>query len=264
MSEQGPQARRTQAEQARRQAQAARKQAQAALRQAEGALRQAEALHLQAGALGRRDPFWPAQLTVLAAILLSLNLPSKLTIREVWLIPAIEAVLLAGLVASTPWIPARHHHNRRKVAMSLVALVTLSNLVNLGLLVHVLLHGGRNSPGGNQLILAGVEIWVTNVLLFTVWYWELDRGGPIARMMELCPPPDFLFAQMTDDRLGGLDWRARYFDYLYTSFTNATAFSPTDTMPLTAAAKLLMLVQSMASLITIGMVFARAVNILVS
>ena len=262
MTDERPLARRRQAEQARRQAQAARRQAQAALRQAEAALRQAEAMHFQAGALIRRDPFWPAQLTVLAAILLSLNLPSKLTIQQVWLIPAIEGVLLVGLVLTTPWIPARHHHNRRWVGIGLVALVTASNVVNLGLLVYELLLGGKGTGNGRALILAGVEIWVTNVLLFTVWYWQLDRGGPLARMLEDCPPPDFLFPQMTEQALGGMDWRARYVDYLYTSFTNATAFSPTDTMPLSAQAKMLMAVQSLASVITIGMVFARAVNIL--
>ena len=171
-------------------------------------------------------------------------------------------MLLGALVASTPWVPAHRHHQRRKVGMALVALVTASNLVNLGLLVHVLLFHGKNPPDGRELILAGVEIWVTNVLLFTVWYWQLDRGGPLIRAMETCPGPDFLFPQMTDPGLGGLDWRARYIDYFYTSFTNATAFSPTDTMPLSAEAKMLMLVQSLASLITIGMVFARAVNIL--
>jgi uncharacterized membrane protein len=228
------------------------------------ARRQAETARRGVETLGRHDPFWPAQVTVLAAILLSFNLPSRLTIQQTWLIPAIEAVLLFGLVVSTPWIPARHHRHRRKVSLALIALVTASNLVNLALLVHTLLHGGRGAGNGNELIIAGVEIWVTNVLLFTVWYWQLDRGGPIARAQEHCPPPDFYFPQMTDDRLGGLDWRPRYYDYLYTSFTNATAFSPTDTMPLTANAKLLMMVQSLASLITIGMVFARAINILVA
>ena len=240
----------------------ARRRAEAARRQTEAALHHAEATRRRAEWLGRRDPFWPAQVTVLAAILLSLNLPSKLTIQQVWLIPAIEAVLLAGLVASTPWVPARHHHNRRMVAMFLVGVVTASNIVNLGLLVHVLLTGGKHPPDGNQLLLAGVEIWITNVLLFTVWYWELDRGGPLVRAMVICPPPDFLFPQMTEQTLGGMDWRARYIDYLYVSFTNATAFSPTDTMPLTAAAKMLMLIQSTASVVTIGMIFARAVNIL--
>jgi hypothetical protein len=222
----------------------------------------------QVEALGRRDPFWPAQVTVLAAIALSLGLPSKLSVPgKVWLIPAIEGVLLAGLVASTPWRDERRPM-RRHVALGLVGLVTASNLVNLILLVHHVLHPASSGGGagggtfGRELILGGTEIWVTNVLLFTVWYWELDRGGPIARKQIECPPPDFLFPQMTEERLGGIDWRAGYLDYLYTSFTNATAFSPTDTMPLTQMAKLLMAAQSLASLVTIGMVFARAVNIL--
>jgi len=216
-------------------------------------------------ALGRRDPFWPAQLTVLAAIALSLDLPSSLTVPgRVWLIPAIEGVLLAGLVLSTPWVPTHRHRQRRRVALSLVALVSASNLVNLGLLVHKVLHPALlpSASPGRQLIVAGVEIWITNVLLFTVWYWELDRGGPIARQTEAPQAPDFYFPQMSDEHLGGLEWRATYIDYMYTSFTNATAFSPTDTMPLTPMAKLLMGAQSLASLITIGMVFARAVNIL--
>ncbi|HEY1778325.1 MAG TPA: hypothetical protein VGG41_19370 [Solirubrobacteraceae bacterium] len=215
--------------------------------------------------VGRRDPFWPAQLTVAAAIALALDLPSRITIAQVWLLPAIEGVLLVGLVMSTPWVPLHRHAERRRVALALVGLVTASNLVNLGLLIHDLLH---KSLPGHALLLAGVEIWLTNVLLFTVLYWELDRGGPIARQMpEMQPPdflkaPDFLFPQMTEEKLGGIDWRACYIDYLYTSFTNATAFSPTDTMPLTPPAKLLMLVQSGASLLTLGVVFARAINIL--
>jgi hypothetical protein len=214
----------------------------------------------RAAAFARRDPFWPAQLTVAAAILLSLDLPSDLTIRQVWLIPAIEGVLLVGLVVITPWVPARHHRHRRRIALGLVGLVSASNLVNLGLLVHKLLHS--HHLHGNALLLSGVEIWITNVLLFTVLYWELDRGGPFERRGERPNEPDFLFPQMTEVKLGGMDWRAGYVDYLYTSFTNATAFSPTDTMPLSPAAKLMMLVQSGASLVTLGMVFARAINIL--
>jgi hypothetical protein len=223
----------------------------------------APAARREAENLARKDPFWPAQLTVLAAIVLSLDLPSKLTISEVWLIPTIEAVGLAGLILTTPWTPGLQRRQRRRVALSLVGLVTVSNLVNLGLLVHAVLHPHAHDPiSGRELIVAGTEIWVTNVLLFTVWYWELDRGGPLSRKTRPLPPPDFLFPQMTDERLGGIDWLPCYLDYLYTSFTNATAFSPTDTMPLTPMAKLLMGAQSLASLITIGMVFARAVNIL--
>ncbi len=212
-----------------------------------------------AAGFARRDPFWPAQLTVLAAIVLSLDLPSYLTIKNVWLIPSVEGVLLLALVATTPRA-GRHRPQRRRVALGLVGLVSASNLLNLTLLIHRLLHG--HTSNGRELILAGVEIWITNVLLFTVWYWELDRGGPLARRLEQLQAPDFLFPQMTEQRLGGMDWRAGYVDYFYTSFTNASAFSPTDTMPLSPTAKMLMLVQSLTSLVTIGMVLARAVNIL--
>jgi hypothetical protein len=214
-----------------------------------------------AAAFARSDPFWPAQLTVLAAVVLSLNLPSELTIRPVWLIPAIEGVLLVGLIAMTPRAE-QQSRRRRALALVLIGLVSASNLLNLVLLTHRLLHGPSTNSFGHALILAGVEIWITNVLLFAVWFWELDRGGPLARRRDELDTPDFLFPQMTDPRLGGIDWRAGYVDYLYTSFTNATAFSPTDTMPLSQMAKLLMAVQSGASLVTLGMVVARAVNII--
>jgi hypothetical protein len=214
----------------------------------------------RAADFARRDPFWPAQLTVLAAIGLSLHLPSYLGVHPVWVIPTIEGVLLTALVATTPRERLRPMPQRRGVALGLIGLVSASNLLNLVLLVHRLLHHNTNA---HALILAGVEIWITNVLLFTVWYWELDRGGPLARKLEVLRAPDFLFPQMTEPLLGGMDWRAGYVDYFYTSFTNASAFSPTDTMPLTPMAKMLMLVQSLTSLVTIGMVFARAVNILV-
>jgi hypothetical protein len=103
---------------------------------------------------------------------------------------------------------------------------------------------------------------VTNVLLFGLWYWEFDRGGPLRRASGREAAPDFMFPQMADPRMAPDGWRPSLIDYLYVSFTNATAFSPTDTMPLTPTAKVLMAVQSLASLITVGLVFARAVNIL--
>jgi hypothetical protein len=105
-------------------------------------------------------------------------------------------------------------------------------------------------------------LWATNVLLFSLWYWELDRGGPIAREQQKTAFPDFLFPQMIDPQFAPSDWRPMMLDYLYVSFTNATAFSPTDTMPLSRWAKLLMAVQSGTSLATLGLVVARAVNIL--
>jgi hypothetical protein len=210
----------------------------------------------------RRDPFWPAQLAVLATIGLDIDLPNKLTLHPAWVLPALEGALLAGLVVTTPRGQRQARPWRRIAALALIGIVSAANVLSLALLVHYLLHGATAASHGRALIRAGVEIWVTNVLLFAIWYWELDRGGPLARKKVECPPPDFLFPQMTEERLGRWDWRGGFVDYLYTSFTNASAFSPTDTMPLSPMAKMLMLVQSLISLVTIGLVVARAVNIL--
>jgi uncharacterized membrane protein len=211
--------------------------------------------------LGRRDPYWPAQVTVLVAILLSLDLPSKLTLHPPWLLPGLEGLLLILLLATTPWDPRREHPARRAGALALITLVSAANLLSLILLAHYLINSTGHA-GGRALVLSGSEIWITNVLIFALWYWEFDRGGPQGRRLPEMPAPDFLFPQYTEDYLGRWSWRPRYVDYLYTSFTNATAFSPTDTMPLSPWAKLAMLVQSLASLVTIGLVVARAVNIL--
>jgi hypothetical protein len=100
------------------------------------------------------------------------------------------------------------------------------------------------------------------VLLFGLWYWELDRGGPAARRFGPDDPPDFLFPQMNDASWSPADWKPTLVDYLYLSFTNATAFSPTDTMPLTPMAKWLMSAQALTALVTVALVVARAVNIL--
>jgi hypothetical protein len=176
-----------------------------------------------------------------------------------WLLPSVEGLLLVALVLATPHPSVRYSPRRRTLAMALIGMVSATNLVSLILLVHYLLKGGKT--GGHPLILAGIVLWVTNVLLFGLWYWELDRGGPVTRAMHPEIKPDFLFPQMTDPRLGGSDWLPGFIDYLYVSFTNATAFSPTDTMPLTQTAKVLMAVQSTA-LVPFGLVVARAVNIL--
>jgi uncharacterized membrane protein len=144
--------------------------------------------------------------------------------------------------------------------LGLIALVSAANVVSLVLLVHYLLH--HNVGNGRSLIFSGIALWVTNVLLFGLWYWELDQGGPLARRTGHTTTPDFLFPQMTEPDHSPEDWRPGMVDYLYVSFTNATAFSPTDTMPLTPSAKTLMAAQALVALVTIGLVVARAVNIL--
>jgi hypothetical protein len=227
-------------------------------REAEAAARQAEAI---ASLAARRNPFWQAQAIVLAALVLDLALPNRLTIGPRWLLPTFEALLLAGLVIASPQPQFKHSAVlRRAVPMALIGFVSAVNLYSVVQLVRYLLHGGK--AGGHALIVAGAVLWSTNVLLFGLWYWELDRGGPLRRMLEPDALPDFLFPQMMEPRVAPPGWIPGMIDYLYVSFTNATAFSPTDTMPLTAVAKILMTVQSLASLVTVGLVVARAVNIL--
>jgi hypothetical protein len=112
------------------------------------------------------------------------------------------------------------------------------------------------------LLLTGGAIWLTNVIVFALWYWELDGGGPPKRLRDPSTPRDFAFVQMTDAEVAAPGWQPRFTDYLYVSFTNSSAFSPTDTMPLTRWAKLLMMVQAGLSILTLLLVAARAVNIL--
>jgi hypothetical protein len=207
------------------------------------------------------SPYWGPQLVVLAALLLQLALPARLTVGPTWLLPAVEALLLLVLVLASPHPQVRHSPARRKTAIGLIALITAVNLYSLIELTRLLLHGHVNN--GRELIFSGIALWGTNVLLFGLWYYELDRGGPLSRAMDEAKYPDFLFVQMSDGAAYSTPgWKPRLVDYLYTSFTNATAFSPTDTMPLSPAAKWLMSIQSLGSLATIGLVVARAVNIL--
>jgi uncharacterized membrane protein len=211
--------------------------------------------------LNRLDPFWAAQLVILVAILLDLSLSRKVSpINPPWVLPGLEALVVIALIIASPHPRIRHNPLRRRVSLTVIAIVSVANSISLVLLVRELLR--RNHTTGPSLLGSGIVLWVTNVLLFGVWFWMLDRGGPVARASRDPDPPDFLFVQMTQPDQAPRDWQPGLIDYLYTSFTNATAFSPTDTMPLTATAKCLMAVQAMTALVTIGLVVARAVNIL--
>jgi len=204
---------------------------------------------------------WPALLAVLATIALQLILPDKL-IRGLGnraFIPALEAALMVVLLVVNPGRISREESRLRVIGVTLIALITVANVVSLIELIHALLYGTR--AGGRSLVYASVPIWLTNVLVFGLWYWELDRGGPASRQLPRHRRPDFLFPQMATPACDP-HWTPDFLDYLYTSFTNATAFSPTDTLPLTPWSKLLMMLQSFASLVTVAVVISRAVNIL--
>ena len=197
---------------------------------------------------------------MLAAIGLQLALPERLTAGPSWLVPALEGALLVGLFMATPMQLEREHTRRRAMAIGLIALVSAANVFSLAALTHFLLH--HHVSKGRELIISRMLIWLTNFLIFALWYWELDRGGPGRRAAGRDAAPDFLFPQMTDDRIEPAGWRPHFIDYLYVSLTNATAFSPTDTMPLSAKAKSIMGVQSVVSLVTLGLIVSRAVNVL--
>jgi uncharacterized membrane protein len=208
----------------------------------------------------RGDPYWPAQLAVGLAIVLNLALAGQITIGPRWLLPGVEGLLLIALIVVAPARATAHRVGQRRFALAVIGLVSLVNVVLLARLVDHLINGGGG--GGRSLILSGAVLWVTNVLLFAVFYWEMDRGGPVARFQHPDAMPDFQFPQMENPQFAPDGWLPGFLDYLYTSLTNATAFSPTDTMPLTQTAKIVMGVQAVAALVTVGLVVARAVNIL--
>lgn len=213
---------------------------------------------------GSHEPQWPAATAVAASIILYLALPGQLTLGPTWVVPALEAVLLAPLVMTRPHRTLGQSRRRRRLAVTLTALVTTANTSSLALLVHELLNPPAGAPiQGRPLVLSAIVIWSTNIVVFALWFWELDRGGPAARCGQTPRRnPDFLFPQMTGPEFASHRWRPEFVDYLFTSFTNASAFSPTDTMPLTRWAKALMMVQASVSILTVILVASRAVNIL--
>jgi hypothetical protein len=148
----------------------------------------------------------------------------------------------------------------RYAGIGLVAVASVANAWSAFALVRELVSGRAETA--SSLLTVGAAIWLTNVIIFALWYWELDRGGPVARSKATHTYPDFMYPQMQAPDLAHKGWEPTFLDYLYVSFTNATAFSPTDTMPLSRWAKMLMMAQASVSLATVALVIARAVNIL--
>jgi len=212
------------------------------------------------------SPLWPGAALIAAAVLYA-DLPSRFiqgpggsafgVVR--WIVPALTILVLASLGAIRPW----GWITRRHLVNGTIAVVSAANIASIVLLIHFLVNGAIKGPGSaHELLLAAMHMWAVNVLLFALWYWQLDGGGP--RERPSCPPAarDFLFPQQLEPIFADSGWSPLFLDYLYVSFTNSTAFSPTDTMPLSRWAKMLMLVQSAISLALAVMVVARAVNIL--
>jgi uncharacterized membrane protein len=241
--------------------------------------RQEERVRLPVGSvqvLGE-SPLWPT-LAVLTAAALYATLPGRFIVGSGagafgalrWIVPALTVVLIVPLALAVPrnqrFLRAaeaqaeRIRLSRRFASTAVIALITAANGISIILLVHLLVNGAHTQA--NLLLKAGIHLWITNVLVFGLWFWQLDGGGPLERRTIVGCAGDFLFPQQAEPERLGAGWRPAFLDYLYVSFTNAAAFSPTDTLPLSRWAKMLMLIQSAISLILAVMVVARAVNIL--
>lgn len=202
---------------------------------------------------------WPASLALLVCVGLYLLLPSRLVFGPRWLLPILIALPLIPLSIrrhrhplESPWV--------RRATLSLIGLINLANIISVALLVHHLLVSHISQ--GRNLIYSAVSVWLTNVIVYGLWFWETDRGGPHIRAGDEQRHADIQFPQMENPQLAPSDWRPTFFDYLYTSFANGTSFAPADAMPLSLRAKALFASESFISLITITVVAARAVNIL--
>jgi uncharacterized membrane protein len=209
----------------------------------------------------REEPRVQVTAAILVAIAMMLALPARVANRPRWVLPGLAVVLLIGVFVAKSARSSPRSRVRRVVSLSLIAVMSLSNAASAGrLIVDLVRASGIRDPA--HLLLTGAAIWSTNVIVFGLWYWEFDRGGAVERAAGARQYPDLLFPQMTSPELAPPDWEPGFVDYLYVSFTNATAFSPTDVMPMTRWAKLTMLTQSAISVVTVALVIARAVNIL--
>ncbi|KUI46146.1 hypothetical protein AU198_00920 [Mycobacterium sp. GA-1199] len=213
--------------------------------------------------LRRGDPesTLPVLIAVVAVMGLQLAIPKGYTLVPRWPLVVLEGLLLLALLAINPRVMSRRTRFGRYTTWVLLAAITLDNTLSAVVLAVGILSGDESNDAA-VLLGSGASIIVTNVIVFGIWYWELDRGGPFARHAGERPYPDFLFPQMTTPHVAEPDWRPTFVDYLYVSVTNVMAFSPTDTMPLARWAKMMMTVQAIVALGTAGLVIARAVNVL--
>ena len=205
---------------------------------------------------------WPMAVAVLAVIVLTLLLPHSLIVRPRWGMPLAEALLLVAVIIGDPGKIDRRSPRVRALSITLIGLLVATALWCTAQLIGQLIQGGPAANSAGALLAAGGIVYISNCLAFGLLYWELDSGGPAVRAHGLPAHPDFAFPQQMNPDLAPADWRPRFVDYLYLGFTSATAFSPTEVMPLRAWNKLAMMAQSTISLVLLGLVIARAVNVL--
>jgi hypothetical protein len=211
------------------------------------------------------EPRWPMTSAVTAVIVLQALLQAQLHVRRhwlMWVLLAIEGLLLLALLIGDPGAIDRRSRLLRVLSIALVCALVASALWATTALISDLVGGGPETNSAGDLLRAGAAVWVSNNIAFALLYWELDRGGSAARAHRTTPRIDFAFPQDINPGLAAAGWRPRFVDYFYLGFTNATAFSPTDVMPLAPWAKMTMTAQSLVSLLILSLVIARAVNVL--
>ncbi|HET6709990.1 hypothetical protein [Amycolatopsis sp.] len=195
---------------------------------------------------------------VVATLVLQVALPDDMALRPWWLLPAVSVLLVVALLLVNPGRMTQFSAVERSISLLIVGLVTVVNAWSAASLVYGIASGTTDRAGA-VLVTGGIVYW-TNIVAFSLWYWEFDRGGPGRRAAGRAEYPDLQFPQMADPDLAHRDWEPSYLDYLYFSFTNAAAFSPTDVMPLRIWAKMTMMLQAVVSLVLAVMVVAWAIN----
>jgi len=211
----------------------------------------------------RGETRWPVTVTVAIAVVLQMQLSDSFS-RPLphYLLPGLEIALGIGLIIANPVRIERRGKAARAGSITLIMLISAANAISAILLIRAIIEALPNTASALPLLASGASVWATNVIAFGLWYWEFDRGGPVERAVAPRKYPDLMFPQMASPHLAPPDWRPYFLDYLYLSFTNATAFSPTDVMPLSRWAKMTMAAQSAVALAVGALVIARAVNIL--
>jgi uncharacterized membrane protein len=207
------------------------------------------------------EPRWPMATAVLAATILYIGMPHRGRIPGWWVFPVLQLILLGLLITQDPGRIDRRSVALQRLMITLLVVMTAGVLVAVIVLAYDILVTVKGVTA-TVLLGRGAAIWVVNVILFSLWYWQFDRGGPAERAAGTPIPPSFAFPENATPELAPAAWRPMYPDYLYLSFTNTTAFSPTDTLPVRRWAKLTMMGQSALSLVIAILVIARAINVL--
>lgn len=217
---------------------------------------------IQAHHLPRAERRWTASACVLASMAVPFLLPARYSPGVDWLLPAIEGSALLALIIVDPGRIDRPGPWTRGLSLAVVAAIATGAAWASARLVWDLLHGNPQTTVATELLISGALVWLQTIIAFGFTYWELDNGGPVNRHFHPRAHPDLAFPQQLDPGLAAPGWRPIFFDYLYLALTNATAFSPTDVMPLARWVKLAMAVQSMLSIVILSLVVANAVNLL--